>query len=156
MKLRATFSNIPRNEKVKFDGKCRLIRHETSIALYIILPLNCHYVMQPVRLKAFSALFKYKRARHSTTVKNEHAHVQVILYLCLDFMSFPNIFSHTFWIYNNGACYLVYFYCIRIWRLFVRAMLFWKTEFYFAIHNLIWDVTSALNFEQLSKKLTYL
>ena len=34
-----TFSNIPRNEKFKFDGKCRLIRHETSIALYIILPL---------------------------------------------------------------------------------------------------------------------
>ena len=38
----ATFSNIPRNEKFKFDGKRRLIRHETSIALYIILPLNMH------------------------------------------------------------------------------------------------------------------
>ena len=121
------------------------------------------------------------------------------------FISFPNIFSHKFWIYNNGACYLVDFYCIQIWRLFVHskkctcashiifmsgfiflpirfwiytngacylvdfllhsnlttfrsryAMPFWKTAFYFTMHNLIWDVTSALNFEQLSKKRTYL
>ena len=35
----ATFSNIPRNEKFNFDGKRRLIRHETLIALYKILPL---------------------------------------------------------------------------------------------------------------------
>ena len=46
----------------------------------LIIKLSlCHAACD---LKAFSVLFKYKRARHSTTVKN--ADVQVILYLCLD------------------------------------------------------------------------
>ena len=66
---------------------------------------------------------------HSTTVKNAYAHVQVILYLCLDFISFPNIFSKWFRIFFSHQSIVLFSWDSQQDRLRTTSMLvraFWN------------------------------